>query len=130
MENRKKGDVLLKASAEGRDARARAPISVLAMLSSTGGVDGRNDTKLSTMPAATLYAEDDPSTRSAYDALSQTFRRNASTAKNSQRHRVALSCTAPLDPGLAVDRTLVLGALPLVSIFDSSSLLSHSGSSR
>ena len=31
MEKRKKGDVLLKASADGSDARARAPIRVLAM---------------------------------------------------------------------------------------------------
>jgi hypothetical protein len=31
VEKRKKGDVLLKARAEGSDARARAPIRVLAM---------------------------------------------------------------------------------------------------
>ena len=50
VENRKKGEVLLKASA--CDARARAPISVLAMLSSTRRVEGRDDLKLCTMPAA------------------------------------------------------------------------------
>ena len=46
VENKKKGEVLLNASAEGSDARARALISVLAMLSSTCGVEYRDDTKL------------------------------------------------------------------------------------
>ena len=45
VEKRKKGEVLLKASA--CDASARAPISVLAMLSSTCGVEYRDDMKLS-----------------------------------------------------------------------------------
>ena len=50
MENRKKGDVLLKASA--CDASARAPISVLAMFSSTAGgcfFASRDGTKLCAM---------------------------------------------------------------------------------
>jgi hypothetical protein len=67
VEKRKKGDVLLKARAEGSDARARAPIRVLAMRCECGlaggGGDVRDDAMRSSGKAMHHDADDRQFTR-------------------------------------------------------------------